>query len=171
MMGCRAPGMVAVMRGSEGGARWPGEPLFWMVMSSGVIAGFAVAYPVNVWMVARGMKHGLMTERKENEEGNATKAPSTKAGANAGKRGAQPSPGSTGGDSAETAPMPGMDHSAMGKSAGSRMASKAPAKQAGAASPASNGRSGNTPGDAMKSDVNRPQPLAVTTFKIGRAHA
>src|SRR3546814_7702940 len=133
----------------------PGEPLFWMVMSIGVIAGFAGAYPVNVWMVARGMKHGLMTERKENEEGNATKAPSTKAGANAGKRGAQPSPGSTGGDSAETAPMPGMDHSAMGKSAGSRMASKAPAQQAGDDSPASHGGSGNTPGDAMKSDVTR----------------
>src|SRR3546814_18980818 len=82
-------------------------------------------------MVARGMKHGLMTERKENEEGNATKAPSTKAGANAGKRGAQPSPGSTGGDSAETAPMPGMEHSAMGKRAGSRMASKAQDKHAG----------------------------------------
>ena len=28
-------------------------------------AGFAIAYPVNVWMVARGMKHGLMTERAE----------------------------------------------------------------------------------------------------------
>src|SRR3546814_6173545 len=82
-------------------------------------------------------------------------APSTKAGANAGKRGAQPSPGSTGGDSAETAPMPGMDHSAMGKSAGSRMASKAPAQQAGEDSHASHGGSGNTPGDAMKSDVTR----------------
>src|SRR3546814_2443949 len=164
MMGCRAPGMVAVMRGSEGGARWPGEPLFWMVMSSGVIAGFAVAYPVNVWMVARGMKHGLMTERKENEEGNATKAPSTKAGANAEKRVAQPSPGSTGGDSAEPAPMPGMDHSAMGKSADPRTASQAPAKQAGEDSHASHGGSGNTPGDEMKPDVTRPQLFAVTTF-------
>src|SRR3546814_12413331 len=63
-----------------------------------------------------------------------------------------------------SAPMPGMDHSAMGKSAGSRMASKAPAKQAGEDSHASHGGSGNTPGDAMKSDVTRPQLFAVTTF-------
>src|SRR3546814_10407107 len=133
------------MLGVDMRALWPGEPLFWMVMSIGVIAGFAVAYPVNVWMVARGMKHGLMTERKENEEGNATKAPSTKAGANAGKRGAQPSPGSTSGDSAETAPMPGMDHSAMGKSAGTRRATKAPAKQAGQDSPAPNAGNAKTP--------------------------
>src|SRR3546814_14581383 len=60
--------------------------------------------------------------------------------------------------------MPGMDHSAMGKSTGSRMASKAPAKQAGEDSHASHGGSGNTPGDAMKSDVTRPQLFAVTTF-------
>jgi len=29
----------------------------------GVIAGFAFAYPANVWLVARNLKHGLMTER------------------------------------------------------------------------------------------------------------
>jgi hypothetical protein len=33
-------------------------------MSLGVMAGYAVAYPSNVWMVARQLKHGLMTERK-----------------------------------------------------------------------------------------------------------
>ena len=26
----------------------------------GVIVGFATAYPVNVWMVSRNLKHGLM---------------------------------------------------------------------------------------------------------------
>jgi hypothetical protein len=41
----------------------PSEPLFWAVMSLGVIVGFTTAYPVNVWMVARNMKHGLMTRR------------------------------------------------------------------------------------------------------------
>src|SRR3546814_20630382 len=60
--------------------------------------------------------------------------------------------------------MPGMDHSAMGKSAGSRMASKEPAKQAGEDSHASHGGSGNTPGDAMQSDVPWPQLFAVTTL-------
>ena len=64
MMAGMAPVMVALMMGRDMRAMWPGEPLFWMVMSLGVIAGFAVAYPVNVWMVARGMKHGLMTVRE-----------------------------------------------------------------------------------------------------------
>jgi manganese oxidase len=70
MMGGMAPVMVLLMMGRDMRAMWPGEPLFWMVMSLGVIAGFTIAYPVNVWMVARGMKHGLMTEREK---------PSTKA--------------------------------------------------------------------------------------------
>src|SRR5260370_39517638 len=63
MMGGMAPVMVLLMMGRDMRAMWPGEPLFWMVMSLGVIAGFAIAFPVNVWMVTRGMKHGLMTER------------------------------------------------------------------------------------------------------------
>lgn len=65
MMAGMAPVMVALMMGRDMRAMWPGEPLFWMVMSLGVIAGFAIAYPVNVWLVARGMKHGLMTVRPE----------------------------------------------------------------------------------------------------------
>jgi len=64
MMAGMAPVMVFLMMGRDMRAMWPGEPLFWMVMSLGVIGGFAIAYPVNVWMVARGMKHGLMTERE-----------------------------------------------------------------------------------------------------------
>src|SRR3546814_7992262 len=56
MMAGMAPVMVALMMGRDMRAMWPGEPPFWMVMSIGVIAGSAVAYPVNVWMVARGMK-------------------------------------------------------------------------------------------------------------------
>jgi FtsP/CotA-like multicopper oxidase with cupredoxin domain len=69
MMAGMAPVMVALMMGRDMRAMWPGEPLFWVVMSLGVIAGFAVAYPVNVWMVARGMKHGLMTERGGSADG------------------------------------------------------------------------------------------------------
>ena len=64
MMAGMAPVMVLLMMGRDMRAMWPGEPLFWMVMSLGIIAGFAVAYPVNVWLVSRGMKHGLMTERR-----------------------------------------------------------------------------------------------------------
>ena len=69
MMGGMAPVMVFLMMGRDMRAMWPGEPLFWVVMSLGVIAGFAIAYPVNVWMVARGLKHGLMTERASASKG------------------------------------------------------------------------------------------------------
>ena len=69
MMAGMAPVMVNLMMGRDMRAMWPGEPLFWMVMSLGIAAGFAVAYPVNVWMVSRGMKHGLMTERAKSTPG------------------------------------------------------------------------------------------------------
>lgn len=65
MMAGMAPVMVYLMMGRDMRAMWPGEPLFWIVMSIGIIAGFALAYPVNVWMVSRGMKHGLMTVRPD----------------------------------------------------------------------------------------------------------
>jgi hypothetical protein len=58
-----APVMTTLMMGRDMRAMWPGEPLFWFVMSLGVTAGFFLAYPINVWLVAHGMKHGLMTVR------------------------------------------------------------------------------------------------------------
>ena len=63
MMAGMAPVMTHLMMGRDMRAMWPGEPLFWFVMSLGVIAGFVLAYPVNVWLVAHKMKHGLMTVR------------------------------------------------------------------------------------------------------------
>ena len=63
MMAGMAPVMTTMMMGRDMRAMWPGEPLFWFVMSIGVTAGFLLAYPINVWLVARGMKHGLMTVR------------------------------------------------------------------------------------------------------------
>ncbi|MBW8854044.1 MAG: multicopper oxidase domain-containing protein, partial [Bradyrhizobium sp.] len=65
MMAGMAPVMSLLMMGRDMRAMEPTELLFWGVMSFGVIAGFAVAYPVNVWMVSRRMKHGLMTDRKD----------------------------------------------------------------------------------------------------------
>ncbi|MFL5593073.1 MAG: DUF4396 domain-containing protein [Gemmatimonadaceae bacterium] len=66
MMAGMAPVMIFLMMGRDMRAMWPSEPLFWFVMSLGVVVGFLVAYPVNVWLVAKAMKHGLMTvERKE----------------------------------------------------------------------------------------------------------
>jgi manganese oxidase len=67
MMAGMAPVMSLLMMGRDMRAMEPTEWLFWGVMSLGVAVGFAVAYPVNVWMVAHGMKHGLMTERKGNK--------------------------------------------------------------------------------------------------------
>jgi hypothetical protein len=64
MMAGMAPVMSFLMMGRDMRAMEPTELLFWGVMSLGVIAGFAAAYPANVWMVARGLKHGLMTERR-----------------------------------------------------------------------------------------------------------
>jgi manganese oxidase len=63
MMAGMAPVMSFLMMGRDMRAMVPTELLFWGVMSLGVIAGFIVAYPVNVWMVKRNLKHGLMTER------------------------------------------------------------------------------------------------------------
>jgi FtsP/CotA-like multicopper oxidase with cupredoxin domain len=63
MMAGMAPTMIFLMMGRDMRAMQPTEPVFWFVMSLGVVVGFAVAYPVNVWMVARNLKHGLMTVR------------------------------------------------------------------------------------------------------------
>jgi manganese oxidase len=63
MMAGMAPVMILLMMGRDMRAMWPGEPLFWFVMSLGITVGFLIAYPINVWLVAKGMKHGLMTVR------------------------------------------------------------------------------------------------------------
>jgi FtsP/CotA-like multicopper oxidase with cupredoxin domain len=68
MMAGMAPVMIFLMMGRDMRAMWPTEPLFWVVMSLGVTVGFIIAYPVNVWLVARGMKHGLMTVRASEHE-------------------------------------------------------------------------------------------------------
>src|SRR6266851_1387409 len=41
----------------------PMTPSFWFVMSMGLLVGFIVAYPMNWWLVARHLKHGMMTVR------------------------------------------------------------------------------------------------------------
>lgn len=68
MMAGMAPVMSFLMMGRDMRAMEPTELLFWGVMSLGVIAGFTLAYPANVWLVVRGLKHGLMTERAQASE-------------------------------------------------------------------------------------------------------
>src|SRR5947209_2300387 len=39
------------------------SPRFWFVMSMGLLVGFIFAYPMNWWLVAHHLKHGMMTVR------------------------------------------------------------------------------------------------------------
>ena len=41
----------------------PATPHFWFVMSMGLLVGFIIAYPMNWWLVANHLKHGMMTVR------------------------------------------------------------------------------------------------------------
>lgn len=41
----------------------PTAPAFWFVMSMGLLVGFVIAYPMNWWLVANHLKHGMMTIR------------------------------------------------------------------------------------------------------------
>ncbi|OCX25963.1 copper oxidase (plasmid) [Bradyrhizobium sp. UASWS1016] len=65
MMAGMAPTMSLLMMGRDMRAMDPLEFVFWGVMSLGVVVGFTTAYPFNVWMVKKKIKHGLMTERPE----------------------------------------------------------------------------------------------------------
>ena len=59
-------GMVAVMVPAMAhvtGADTPGSPRFWFVMSTALLTGLVVAYPINWWLVGQGLKHGMMTVR------------------------------------------------------------------------------------------------------------
>ena len=42
----------------------PTTPSFWFVMSMGLLVGFIFAYPMNWWLVAHHLKHGMMTVRR-----------------------------------------------------------------------------------------------------------
>lgn len=57
-------GMVAVMvpwMMVNPQASTPGNPQFWLMMSLALMAGTVVAYPLNWWLVAAELKHGLMS--------------------------------------------------------------------------------------------------------------
>ena len=57
------PAMVLLMMGQDMRAMEPTHLVYWVAMSASIIVGFVVAYPVNVWLVAAGLKHGMGTER------------------------------------------------------------------------------------------------------------
>ncbi len=47
------PTMVALMMSTDMRAMWPGDLVYWGVMSAATFVGFVVAFPVNVWLVAK----------------------------------------------------------------------------------------------------------------------
>jgi hypothetical protein len=57
------PAMVLLMMGEDMRAMEPRQLVYWGAMSASIIVGFVVAYPVNVWLVAVGLKHGMGTQR------------------------------------------------------------------------------------------------------------
>jgi hypothetical protein len=63
MMAGMFPTMTLLMMGRDMRAMEPTELVFWGAMSAGVTVGVLVAYPVNVWMVNKGLKHGMGTVR------------------------------------------------------------------------------------------------------------
>ena len=54
---------VMILRAQIPSAIDPTMPSFWFVMSMGLLVGFIVAYPMNWWLVANHLKHGMMTMR------------------------------------------------------------------------------------------------------------
>jgi len=58
-------GMIPVMvLGMQhiAGADHPTSLRYWGVMQVAAIVGYATGYPINYWMVSRGIKHGMMTQ-------------------------------------------------------------------------------------------------------------
>lgn len=67
------PAMVWLMA-SDMKAMDPGSLRFWGTMSLATLVGGVIAYPVNVWLVAAGLKHGMGTVRALGEGGHAVAA-------------------------------------------------------------------------------------------------
>lgn len=60
LMGGMVPVMVLAWRAVPE-AHDPTHGLFWFRMSIALMVGFAVAYPMNWWLVSNHLKHGMMT--------------------------------------------------------------------------------------------------------------
>lgn len=59
-------GMQLVMAGSMSlstETHHPSQPGFWFMMSMALLVGFIAAYPMNWWLVANHLKHGMLTVR------------------------------------------------------------------------------------------------------------
>lgn len=65
-MNCLMGGMIPVSNlafADNPASHDPTEPLFWFRMSLALMVGAAFAYPMNWWLVAHHLKHGMLTVR------------------------------------------------------------------------------------------------------------
>jgi hypothetical protein len=65
-MNCLMGGMMpvaAIAFAQDPAAHDPAQPLFWFRMSLALMVGAVIAYPMNWWLVAHHLKHGMMTVR------------------------------------------------------------------------------------------------------------
>ena len=76
VMAAMAPVMVVLMS-RDMRSMEPSSLHFWGVMTLATLAGFAVAYPINVWLVAANLKHGMGTVRVLGRGGHAMQAEET----------------------------------------------------------------------------------------------
>jgi hypothetical protein len=70
-MNCLMGGMMpvgAMAFASNAAAHDPAEPLFWFRMSLALMVGAAFAFPMNWWLVAHHLKHGMLTVRPKGEK-------------------------------------------------------------------------------------------------------
>jgi hypothetical protein len=77
-MNCLMGGMIPMSTLAWMGvaeAHDPLNPLFWFRMSIALMTGFVVAYPMNWWLVANHLKHGMMTVRHTDAETDADAMP------------------------------------------------------------------------------------------------
>jgi hypothetical protein len=74
MMAGMFPTMVRLMMGRDMRAMEPTELVFWGTMSLAVGVGVLTAYPANVWMVQKGLKHGMGTVRALGKGGHSVAA-------------------------------------------------------------------------------------------------
>ena len=68
------PAMVLLMMGRDMRAMEPTELAFWGAMSAAIAVGSVTAYPVNVWLVKVGLKHGMGTVRTLGKGGHSREA-------------------------------------------------------------------------------------------------
>lgn len=68
LMAGMVPTMMFLM-GAIPGSDAPGHLTFWFTMSIALLVGAVVAYPMNWWLVAHHLKHGMMTVRRFEADG------------------------------------------------------------------------------------------------------